>query len=79
MPRQCKISKKHVLRGNKVSHANNKSRKTWDVNLKRKRIFDSTTGKWVRVRVSTRVLRTIDRKGLSATLKDYGLNISDLS
>ena len=78
MSRKCQISGKAGLRGNTVSHANNKRRKTWNANIQRKRVFDSETGTWVRLRVSSRILRTIDRKGLSATLKDHGLKLSDL-
>ena len=70
MSRKCVIAKKGPLTGNTVSHANNKCRKTWNVNMKNKRIFDSTTGKWVRLNVSARALRTINRKGLSKTLKE---------
>jgi large subunit ribosomal protein L28 len=69
MSRVCKLSKKGPQRGNTVSHAHNKSRKVWNVNLKSKWLFNSETGKWERLRISTRMLRTIDRKGLSAALK----------
>ena len=78
MSRTCQISGKRPRRGNTVSKANNKRRRTWNVNLHSKRIFDSETGTWVRVRVSSRILRTIDRKGLSATLRDNGLKLSDI-
>lgn len=70
MSRKCVIAGKGPQTGNTVSHANNKCRTTWKVNMKSKRIFDSTTGKWVRLRVSTRALRTINRKGLSKALKE---------
>jgi large subunit ribosomal protein L28 len=77
--RQCKISKKANQHGNTVSHANNRNRTIWNPNLKKKWIFDSTSGKWAHLRVSTRILRTIDKKGLAATLKDYGMTIADCS
>ena len=79
MARRCQISKKRAQRGNNVSHANNKTAKEWRVNLHKKRLFDSESGKWVRVRVSSRILRTIDRKGLAATLRDYGMTIDDIA
>ncbi len=78
MSRVCQVSKKKAQWGNTVSHANNKQRKVTQVNLHWKRLFDSETKKWVRLKVSSRVLRTIDRKGLSATLRDEGLRIEDL-
>ena len=78
MSRKCDISKKSRLKGHIVSHANNKSRKIWQANLKIKRLFDSASGAWVRVKVSARLLRTIDKKGLSATLRDHGMSIDDV-
>lgn len=78
MSKVCQISKKKAQYGNSVSHANNKRRKTWQVNLQTKRLFDSESKKWVRVRVSTRMLRTIDRKGLSRALRDEGISLQEL-
>ena len=78
MSRKCAISGKSLLRGNSVSHSNNRQRKVWNANLHQKRLFDSESGKWIRVKISTRVLRTIDKKGVGATLKDMGLTIADL-
>lgn len=78
MSRKCDITKKSRQKGHIVSHANNKSRKVWQANLKTKRLFDSASGSWVRVKVSARVLRTIDKKGLSATLRDNGLTLDDV-
>lgn len=78
MSKVCQISKKGPLKGNTVSKAHNKRRKTWGVNLHSKRVYDSETGKWVRIRVSSRILRTIDKKGLSATLKDHGMTLADV-
>ena len=76
--RVCRITKQGRQNGHKVSHSNNKTNKVWNSNLHRKRLFDSETGQWVTVKVSSRVLRTIDRKGLSATLRDHGMKIDDL-
>ena len=79
MARKCQISGKSLLRGNNVSHSNNKTKKESWPNLHTKRLFDTESNKWVRVRVSSRILRTIDKKGLSATLKDYNLTMADLA
>ena len=78
MSRVCQVSKKRRQIGNNVSHANNKQKKAWSVNLKKKRLFDSESGSWVTLKVSTRLLRTIDKHGLSGTLKKFGLKLSDL-
>ncbi|HQH28675.1 MAG TPA: 50S ribosomal protein L28 [Oligoflexia bacterium] len=78
MSRKCQISNKSKQRGNRVSHANNRTLRTWEVNLHRKWLYDSETGKSVRLRVSSRLLRTIDKKGLSAALRDFGLKLEDV-
>ncbi|MCB0343660.1 MAG: 50S ribosomal protein L28 [Bdellovibrionales bacterium] len=77
MAKRCAVSGKRAQSGNNVSHANNKTRKKWNVNLHKKRLFDSESGQWVTLRVSSRILRTIDKKGLSATLKEMGKSVSD--
>ncbi len=70
MSRRCQITGKGRFKGNNVSHANNKSIKISHANLKVKRVFDSATGAWVKLKISTRALRTISKKGVSATLRD---------
>jgi len=79
MSRKCQISKKGSQRGCNISHSHNKTLKRWDANLHWKRLYDSETKRWVRLKVSTRILRTIDRKGLAATLRENGLKIQDLT
>ncbi len=69
MSKRCQITGKGRLKGNKVSHANNKTIKMSEANLVTKRIFDSKTGGWLKLKISTRALRTINKKGLSGTLR----------
>ena len=70
MSRTCDITNKKKQRGCKVSHAHNKSLKAFEVNLHKKRVFDSETGKWVTIKVSARGLRTLNKKGLSTILRE---------
>lgn len=70
MSKKCQITSKGRLKGHKVSHANNKTIRVTNANLKSKRIFDSVTGTWVRLKVSARALRTINKKGLHTVLKE---------
>ena len=70
MSRVCEISGKRFQTGNNVSHAKNKRKKRFSPNLVSKRIFDPSTGEWVRVKISTRALRTLSKKGASAVLKE---------
>jgi large subunit ribosomal protein L28 len=72
------ITGKSPLVGNNVSHANNKVKRRQNPNLQWKHIYVPELGRNVRIRVSTRALRTISKKGISAFLKDNGLTLKDL-
>ncbi|MBP9692132.1 MAG: 50S ribosomal protein L28 [Alphaproteobacteria bacterium] len=70
MTRKCEITGKKVMSGNNVSHANNKSRRTFDVNLQEASFLSESTGNKVRMRVSTAGIRTVEKNGgLDAYLK----------
>jgi large subunit ribosomal protein L28 len=72
MSRTCDLTGKRRLVGNKVSHSNIKSKMTQKVNLQTKRVFDPETGKTIKLRLSTRAIRTLDKVGsLSAFLRKY--------
>jgi len=55
--------------GYNISHAHNKTKKRQQPNVQSKRVWDDENECWVKLKVSTRALRTIQKKGLAATLK----------
>ncbi len=63
MSRRCQMTGKGVLSGNNVSHANNKTRRRYLPNLQETSLLSDALGTQVRVRVSTRALRTIEHNG----------------
>lgn len=63
MSRRCQITGKTVLTGNNVSHANNKTRRRYLPNLQETSLLSEALGTAVRLRVSTRALRTIEHNG----------------
>ena len=71
MAKICPITGKRTSFGNKRSHANNKTRRRWEPNLQEKRIWDPVRKKFVRMRVSTRGLRTIQKLGLEKALNKF--------
>jgi large subunit ribosomal protein L28 len=73
------ITGKSPLVGNHVSHANNKVKRRQNPNLQWKRIFIPELNRTVRLRISTRALRTINKKGLLPFLKDNGLSLKDVT
>lgn len=78
MSRKCKLTGKGPMSGNNVSHAHNKTRRVQLPNLQWKRIYVPELGRTIRLRLSTRALRTIDKKGLTAYLRDRGLKLQDV-
>ncbi|MBS1951783.1 MAG: LSU ribosomal protein L28p [Cytophagales bacterium] len=70
MARVCEISGKRPQVGNKVSHANNKTKRRFYPNLQKKRFFIPEENKWVTLKVSTKVIKTINQKGVSAVIKE---------
>ena len=69
MSKICQISGKRVMFGNNVSKAVNKTRRRFDINLVKKRFFIPEQNKWVTLKVTTSVLKTINKKGVSEVLK----------
>jgi large subunit ribosomal protein L28 len=69
MAKLCPITGKRPVFGNTVSHANNKSRRRWEPNLQWKRIWLPNENRFVRMRVSARGLRTIQKLGVEAALR----------
>jgi large subunit ribosomal protein L28 len=68
MAKVCPITGKKPRSGNNVSHANNKTRRRWEPNLQWKRIWIPSENRFVRMRISTRGLRTIQKLGVEAAL-----------
>lgn len=63
MSRRCQITGKGVLTGNNVSHANNKTRRRFLPNLQETTLLSDILGTPVRLRLSTRAIRTVEVKG----------------
>ena len=70
MSRECQVTGKRPVSGNNVSHAHNKTRRTFQPNLHNRKFWVASESRWVRLRVSTKGLRTIDKKGIDAVLAD---------
>ncbi|MCB0718777.1 MAG: 50S ribosomal protein L28 [Bacteroidetes bacterium] len=70
MSRKDQITGKGPMTGNHVSHANNKAKRRFEVNLQKKRFFVPEEDRWVTLRVSTQTIKTINKKGIKAVLDD---------
>ncbi len=70
MARICEITGKKMLSGNKISHSHIKTRRKFYPNLQTKKFYIPEEDKWITLTVSTSALRTINKKGISACLKE---------
>jgi large subunit ribosomal protein L28 len=78
MSRVCEVTGKGPASGNRVSHANNRTRRRFLPNLHSQRFWLESEKRWVSLRVSTHGLRTIEKKGIDvivAKLREQGQKI----
>ena len=70
MARVCEVTGKRPMFGNNVSHSNIKSKRRFLPNLHNHRFWVESENRWVKLRVSTKGLRIIDKKGIDSVLAD---------
>lgn len=69
MSRVCQVTGRGPMAGNKVSHANNKTRRRFNVNLHTRKFWVPTLKRFITLKVSNRGLRTIDKLGIEQVLE----------
>lgn len=70
MSRKCAVTGKRPLVGNKVSHANNKTKTLSRPNLQWHRFWVPSQRKWVRLRVSAKGIRVISKRGIDTVVRE---------
>jgi len=70
MSRVCELTGKRAMVGNNVSHAMNKTKRKFNVNLMKKRFYIPEEDKWITLKVSTSALKNINKKGITAVIKE---------
>jgi len=70
MSRVCQVTGKGPVAGNNVSHAHNKTRRRFLPNLQHHRFWVETENRFVRLRVSTKGMRVIDKRGIDVVLSE---------
>lgn len=78
MARKCAFTGKSPLVGYNVSHAHNKTKKRQLPNIQSKRIFVPELGRYVRIHLSTRALRSVSKLGLLAYCEKTGVQLKDI-
>jgi large subunit ribosomal protein L28 len=68
MAKYCPVTGKKPISGNRVSHANNKTRRRFLPNMQEKKLWSPALGRFVRLRISTSGLKNINKLGVDAVL-----------
>lgn len=69
MSRICQLTGKKGMVGNNVSHANNRTKRTFDVNLAKKRFYVPATEQWITLKVSAAGIKLVNKVGIDEALK----------
>lgn len=70
MSKVCQVTGKKPLFGNNVSHANNKTRRKFNVNLQKKKFWLPEENRYITLRLSMHGLRIINKKGITRVIKE---------
>jgi len=70
MSKICQVTGKRPVSGNNVSHANNKTKRRFNPNLHQHRFWVESENRWIRLRISAKGMRIIDKIGIDAVLVD---------
>jgi len=76
MPRKCVLTGKTANNAYAISHSHRRTKKLQEANLQEKRVWWPQGKRWVKLRLSTKAIKTLEKKGLAAMAKDAGIDLS---
>lgn len=76
MSRKCQLTGKKANNAFAISHSHRRTKKLQQPNLQWKRVWWSEGNRWVRLRLSTKAIKTLEIKGLQAMAKEAGINLN---
>ena len=76
MSRKCQLTGKKANNAFAVSHSHRRTKKLQQVNLQWKRVWWPEGKRWVRLRLSTTAIKTLEKKGLALMAKEAGINLN---
>ena len=74
MPRVCQVTGKKSVSGCNVSHAHNKSKRQFHPNLHTRKFWVQSENRWVKLRLTQKAIRTIDKNGIDSVLAGLRAN-----
>ena len=76
MSRRCQLTGKKANNGYAVSHSHRRTKKLQQVNLQSKKVWWEAGKRWVKLRLSTSAIKTLNKKGLEDMAKEAGINLN---
>ncbi|NET57115.1 MAG: 50S ribosomal protein L28 [Symploca sp. SIO2E6] len=76
MGRKCQLTGKKANNAFAISHSHRRSHKLQQANLQSKRVWWPQANRWVKLRLSTKAIKTLEKKGLQAMAKEAGINLN---
>ena len=76
MSRKCQLTGKKANNAFAVSHSHRHTKKLQNANLQSKRVWWPEGNRWVKLRISTKAIKTLQKKGLQAMAKEAGINLN---
>ena len=76
MSRRCQLTGKKANNGYAVSHSHRRTKKLQQVNLQFKKVWWEAGKRWVKLRLSTSAIKTLNKKGLEVMAKEAGINLN---
>ncbi len=70
MSQECQVTGKRPMSGNNVSHAHNKTKRKFNINLQNHRFWSEAKQRFIKLRVSAKGMRIIDKKGIDTVLEN---------
>ncbi|MBD1822610.1 50S ribosomal protein L28 [Cyanobacteria bacterium FACHB-DQ100] len=78
MSRRCQLTGKKANNAMAVSHSHRRTKKLQEANLQVKRIWWETGKRWIKLRLSTKAIKTLEHKSLDVFAKEAGIDLSRL-
>ncbi|WP_088890932.1 50S ribosomal protein L28 [Leptolyngbya ohadii] len=78
MSRRCQLTGKKANNAYAVSHSHRRTKKLQEVNLQEKRIWWEQGKRFVKLRLSTKAIKTLNNRGLDAVARELGIDLSKL-
>jgi len=74
MSRICQVTGKKPQFGKQVSHSHRRSSRRWDPNIQTKRYYLPSEKRWIKLRLSTKAIKTIDKRGIESVVAEMRRN-----